>query len=97
MCITILRRVPAGPLPLLVREEDGLNRGSREQPGPRVPGVASWGYGATQPPPVRHAQGTATGGSHQMVAGGLEHLNKDGRDGTRRAIALIPVSMDDGP
>jgi len=59
--------------------------------------VASWGYGATQPPPLHHAKGTATGGSHQMVAGGLEHLNKDGRDGTACAIALIPASMDDGP
>ena len=33
----------------------------------------------------------------QIVAGGLEHLNEDGRHGTRRAIALIPVSMDDSP
>jgi len=32
----------------------------------------------------------------QVVAGGLEHLNEDGRDGTLIANAIITVSIDDG-
>jgi hypothetical protein len=105
--------------PLLTREEDGLNRGNCEQPGPCIPSQASWGYRAIQPLPLRHAQGIATGEAHQtvltpchgspadphicasramqVVAGGLERLNEDGRDSTRSAIALIPASLDDSP
>ena len=32
----------------------------------------------------------------QVVAGGLERLNEDGRDGTLIANAIITVSIDDG-
>jgi len=32
----------------------------------------------------------------QVVAGGLERLNEDGRDGTLIANAIITVSLDDG-
>jgi hypothetical protein len=45
----------------------------------------------------------STSGSHicasrtvQVMAGGLERLNEDGRDGTLIANPIITVSMDDG-
>lgn len=34
--------------------------------------------------------------SVDVVVGGLEHLNEDGRDGTLIANAIITVSVDDG-